>query len=145
MRLSVRSDLKKLDSFTLEMSKNLLIRNFLRNGRLRVKSLDIFIVKSTKKISCQARKAYWFRSEMAQPHSAAQWKHTDTFYHSKKVNKKSGLLFHIQLLELCFGICLLYWSFGDHFDTRATPFQSPKSFTSTRHFDTFRISFTSTH
>ena len=28
---------KKLDSFTLEMSKNHLIRNFLRNGRLRVK------------------------------------------------------------------------------------------------------------
>ena len=34
---SVRSDLKKLDSFTLEMSKNYLIRNFLRKGRLRVK------------------------------------------------------------------------------------------------------------
>ena len=34
---SVRSDLKKLDSFTLETSKNHLIRNFLRNGRLRVK------------------------------------------------------------------------------------------------------------
>ena len=33
---SVRSDLKKLDSFTLEMSKNHLIRSFLRNGRLRV-------------------------------------------------------------------------------------------------------------
>ena len=34
---SVRPDLKKkLDSFTLEMSKNNLIRNFLRNGRLRV-------------------------------------------------------------------------------------------------------------
>ena len=31
------SDLKKLDSFTLEMSKNHLIRTFLRNGRLRVK------------------------------------------------------------------------------------------------------------
>ena len=28
--------LKKLDSFTLETSKNLLISNFLRNGRLRV-------------------------------------------------------------------------------------------------------------
>ena len=27
---------KKLDSFTLEMSKNHLIRTFLRNGRLRV-------------------------------------------------------------------------------------------------------------
>ena len=34
---SVKSDLKKLDSLTLEMSKNQLIRNFLRNGRLRVK------------------------------------------------------------------------------------------------------------
>ena len=33
---SVRSDLKKLDSFTLETSKNPLIRTFLRNGRLRV-------------------------------------------------------------------------------------------------------------
>ena len=31
------SDLKKLDSFTLEMSKTHLIRTFLRNGRLRVK------------------------------------------------------------------------------------------------------------
>ena len=31
----MRSDLKKLDSFTLETSKNHLIRNFLRNGRLR--------------------------------------------------------------------------------------------------------------
>ena len=28
--------LKKLDSFTLETSKNHLIRNFLRNGRVRV-------------------------------------------------------------------------------------------------------------
>ena len=33
----MRSDLKKLDSFTLEMSKNHLICIFLRNGRLRVK------------------------------------------------------------------------------------------------------------
>ena len=32
----VRSDLKKLDSFTLETSKNHLIRIFLRNGRLIV-------------------------------------------------------------------------------------------------------------
>ena len=32
----MRSDLKKLDSFTLEISKNYLIRSFLRNGRLRV-------------------------------------------------------------------------------------------------------------
>ena len=29
--------LKKLDSFTLEKSKKHLIRNFLRNGRVRVK------------------------------------------------------------------------------------------------------------
>ena len=33
---SVRSDFKKLDSFTLEKSKNHLIHSFLRNGRLRV-------------------------------------------------------------------------------------------------------------
>ena len=33
----MRSDFKKLDSFTSETSKNHLIRNFLRNGRLRVK------------------------------------------------------------------------------------------------------------
>ena len=33
----MRSDLKKLDSFTLETSKNHLIRNFLRNGCVRVK------------------------------------------------------------------------------------------------------------
>ena len=35
----MRSDLKKLDSFTSETSKNHLIRNFLRNGRLRVKHM----------------------------------------------------------------------------------------------------------
>ena len=34
---SVRSDLKKLDSFTLKTSKNHLIRSFLRNGRVWVK------------------------------------------------------------------------------------------------------------
>ena len=33
--------LKKLDYFTLEMSKNHLIRNFLRNGRLRVNNFEI--------------------------------------------------------------------------------------------------------
>ena len=33
----MRSDLKKLESFTLETSKNHLIRNFLRKGRVRVK------------------------------------------------------------------------------------------------------------
>ena len=32
----MRSDLNKVDSFTLEMSKNQPIRNFLRNDRLRV-------------------------------------------------------------------------------------------------------------
>ena len=34
---------KKLDSFTLETSKNHLIRNFLRNGRLRVKGVLAFM------------------------------------------------------------------------------------------------------
>ena len=38
---------KKLDSFTLETSKNHLIRNLLRNGRLRVKQVDFFSRKST--------------------------------------------------------------------------------------------------
>ena len=39
---SMRSDLKKkLDSFTLETSKNHLIRNFLSNGHLRVKIIKI--------------------------------------------------------------------------------------------------------
>ena len=33
----MRSDLTKLDPFTSETSKNHLIRNFLRSGRLRVK------------------------------------------------------------------------------------------------------------
>ena len=32
--------LKKLDSFTLETSKNHLIRNILRNGRLRVNRIS---------------------------------------------------------------------------------------------------------
>ena len=36
LRRSVRSDLKKLDSFTLKTSKSHLIRNFLRSGRVRV-------------------------------------------------------------------------------------------------------------
>ena len=35
--------LKKIDSFTLETSKNYIIRNILRNGRLRVKK-NSFIV-----------------------------------------------------------------------------------------------------
>ena len=38
LRGSLRSDLKKLDSFTFETSKNHLIRKFLRNWRLRVKA-----------------------------------------------------------------------------------------------------------
>ena len=38
---NLRSDLKKLDSFTLETSKNHPIRNFLRNGRLRVNPIVI--------------------------------------------------------------------------------------------------------
>ena len=39
----MRSDLQKLDFFTLETSKNHLIRNFLRNELVRVKA--VFIVK----------------------------------------------------------------------------------------------------
>ena len=34
---------QKLDSFTLEPSKNHLIRNFLRDGRVRVKSRNLVI------------------------------------------------------------------------------------------------------
>ena len=45
---SVRSDLKKLDSFTLEMSKNHLISNFLRNGRLRVNVLPSLVYTGNK-------------------------------------------------------------------------------------------------
>ena len=37
--------LKKLDSFTLEIPKNYLIRSFLRNGRLRVKGWDPIFLK----------------------------------------------------------------------------------------------------
>ena len=37
LRGSVRSDLKKIDPFTLETSKNHLIRNFIRDGRVRDK------------------------------------------------------------------------------------------------------------
>ena len=36
--------MKKLDFFTLEMSKNHLIRNFLRNGRLRINAPLIKII-----------------------------------------------------------------------------------------------------
>ena len=41
------SDLRKLDSFTFETSKNHLIRNFLRYGRLRVKLFYDLKEKST--------------------------------------------------------------------------------------------------
>ena len=44
------SDLKKLDSFILETSKNHLIRNILRNGRLRVKWL---VIKNCDQINCE--------------------------------------------------------------------------------------------
>ena len=37
------SDLKKLDSFPFETSENHLIRNFLRNGRVRINSLYHFV------------------------------------------------------------------------------------------------------
>ena len=37
----MRPDLKNRDSFTLEMSKNHFIRNFLCNGRLRLKNVDL--------------------------------------------------------------------------------------------------------
>ena len=45
---SVKSDLKKLYSFTLEMSKNYLIRSFLRNERLRVKVNNSDMTKMLK-------------------------------------------------------------------------------------------------
>ena len=38
--------LKKLDSFTLEMPKNHLNRNFLRNGRMRVNNFRMRIEKN---------------------------------------------------------------------------------------------------
>ena len=52
---------KKLYSFTLEISKNHLIRNFLRNGRLRVKILKFnefirFLSENTENVVC------WFKS-----------------------------------------------------------------------------------
>ena len=43
LRGAVRSDFKKLKSFTLETSKNHLIRNFRRNGHLRVK-ISYFLI-----------------------------------------------------------------------------------------------------
>ena len=61
----MRSDLEKLDSFTLETSRNHLIRNFLSNGRLRVKKqvsaaylklFYIFFVILTEKINLVVKK-----------------------------------------------------------------------------------------
>ena len=53
----MRSDLKKLDSFTLETSKNHLIRSFLRNGRLRVKD---FLMKIHNELFPSAESPYFF-------------------------------------------------------------------------------------
>ena len=50
LRGTVTSDFKKLDSFTLETSKNHLIRNFLRNRRVRVKYIKINIPYSESPI-----------------------------------------------------------------------------------------------
>ena len=44
--VSVRSDLKKLYYFPLETSKNNLIRNFLRTGRVRVKCQLIRLIRT---------------------------------------------------------------------------------------------------
>ena len=54
----MRSDLKKLDSLTLETSKNHLIRNFLRNGRLRVNGISS---KNFRKLrsSTPTQKGFW--------------------------------------------------------------------------------------
>ena len=54
MRVSEVS-LQKLDSFTLETSKNQLIRNFRRNGRVRVKLKKIIIIP-TKPIPADKKK-----------------------------------------------------------------------------------------
>ena len=45
----MKSDLKKLDSSTLETSKNYLIRNFLRNGRVRFKLRLLILSRIRKK------------------------------------------------------------------------------------------------
>ena len=47
---SVKSDFKKLDSFTLEMSKNHLIRNVLRNGRLRFNKSTVQDLENQKDV-----------------------------------------------------------------------------------------------
>ena len=66
LRGSVRSDLEKLDSFAVGTSKNHLIRNFLRNGRLWVKliiiilnSVEQFFSKNTKKASIPLKDTIW--------------------------------------------------------------------------------------
>ena len=53
---SVRSDIEKLDFFTLKTSKNPLILNFLRNGRVRVKISDRKSLKTTW--ACAMGKSY---------------------------------------------------------------------------------------
>ena len=58
LRGSVRSDLKNLDSFTLETSKNHLIRNFLHNGRLRVNIKHILCAESVS-VCCHKFKNLW--------------------------------------------------------------------------------------
>ena len=55
----MRSTLKKLDSFSLETSKNHLIRNFLRNGRLRVK-YAIQILNEGDERACSAGPQIWY-------------------------------------------------------------------------------------
>ena len=63
LRGSVRSDLKKLDSFTLEKFKNHLIHNFLRNERLRVNkwncSYKILKVNSSQNQKNQLHSCLW--------------------------------------------------------------------------------------
>ena len=54
--------LKKLDSFTLETSKNHLIRSFLRNGRLRVKRKNNFeskLMVTQKRIITMGKTYVW--------------------------------------------------------------------------------------
>ena len=51
--VSVRSDLKKLDPFTLETPKNHLIRNFSRKWRVRVKLWIINEIRLFSKIATE--------------------------------------------------------------------------------------------
>ena len=62
LRGSVRSDLEKLDSFTLETSKNHLIDNFMRNGRLMVKILHTLtggLYEDHLVLICHSLTFYW--------------------------------------------------------------------------------------